>query len=242
MLDAARHSVKPVEWGRTGSMVEPNEAKPEVDLASKYGIKPVSWGRTSDTNQSQQSLGEGVAELVVAETPRWKKILYWCLGIALGLLALAVLTVWLVIEHHEAGLPNAKQLRHAYRPQQVTRVLARDGTILSEIFTERRTVVPFESIPPHTKLAFLAAEDARFYEHEGLNYLGMLRALLVNLRAGRTVQGGSTITQQVVKNVHLDSKRTYARKIQETILARRLEQSLTKDEILSLYLNHIYLG
>ena len=92
------------------------------------------------------------------------------------------------------------------------------------------------------KLAFLAAEDASFYEHQGLDYFGMLRALAANLRAGRTVQGGSTITQQVVKNLLLDSERTYRRKVRETILARRLEQQLSKDEIFSLYLNHIYLG
>lgn len=172
----------------------------------------------------------------------WRRLLLWIL-VAIGLLgAVAVLGVWLVVDHFESGLPNVNQLRHSYRPPQVTRILARDGTLLQEVFTERRTVVAFSSIPPHTKLAFLAAEDATFYEHEGLNYFGMLRALLVNLRAGRTVQGGSTITQQVVKNVLLVSERTYARKIQETILARRLEQSLSKDDILGLYLNHIYLG
>ena len=100
----------------------------------------------------------------------------------------------------------------------------------------------FADIPKHVKLAFLAAEDAHFYEHEGLNYFGMLRALLANVRAGRTVQGGSTITQQVIKNLLLDSSRTYRRKARETILARRLEQHLSKDQILGLYLNHIYLG
>ena len=150
--------------------------------------------------------------------------------------------VGLAIRKYESGLPSAQQLRNSYRPPQVTRVLARDGTVLSQVFTERRTVVAFGTIPAHTKLCFLAAEDAHFYEHEGLNYLGMLRAIVKNLRAGRTVQGGSTITQQVVKNLWLSPDRTMARKIQETILATRLEQSLSKDEILALYLNHIYLG
>jgi penicillin-binding protein 1A len=159
------------------------------------------------------------------------------LGIGFGIAG-----IWFCIKKYEAGLPSAEMLRSSYRPAQVTRVLARDGTILSQIFTERRTVVPFDSIPAHTKLCFLAAEDAHFYEHEGLNYVGMLRAIVRNLRAGRTVQGGSTITQQVVKNLWLSPDRTVARKVQETILARRLEQSLSKDEILGLYLNHIYLG
>jgi penicillin-binding protein 1A len=156
--------------------------------------------------------------------------------------ALGTAGIWLCIKKYEAGLPSAELLRSSYRPAQVTRVLARDGTVLSQVFTERRTVIPFDSIPAHTKLCFLAAEDAHFYEHEGLNYIGMLRAIVKNLRARHTKQGGSTITQQVVKNLWLSPDRTFARKIRETILARRLEQSLTKDEILGLYLNHIYLG
>jgi penicillin-binding protein 1A len=162
---------------------------------------------------------------------------------ALGALAvLGVLGVVLVVRHYSEGLPSVEQLKSGYDPPQLTRILARDGTVLAAVFTERRTVVPFAEVPDHAKLAFLAAEDAGFYEHQGLNYFGMLRALAVNLRARGTRQGGSTITQQVVKNVLLEPERTLERKIRETILARRLEQSLTKDEILGLYLNHIYLG
>jgi penicillin-binding protein 1A len=170
------------------------------------------------------------------------RICVWLFWLGLSGAVLVALAVYLAVAHFESRLPSVAQLRTNYRPPQVTRILARDGTVLSELFTERRTVVAFATVPNHSKLAFLAAEDAHFYEHEGLNYLGMLRAMLVNVRAGRTVQGGSTITQQVVKNVLLVPERTLARKIQETILARRLEQSLHKDEILSLYLNHIYLG
>jgi penicillin-binding protein 1A len=160
----------------------------------------------------------------------------------LGLIAAGTLAVLLVIRHFEGGLPDVHDLRGHYQPSQVTRVLARDGTVLASLFVERRTVIPFAEVPSHAKLAFLAAEDAQFYEHQGLNYLGMLRALLSNLRAGHTRQGASTITQQVVKNVLLDPERTYQRKIKETILARRLEKELSKDEIFSLYLNTIYLG
>ena len=170
------------------------------------------------------------------------KILKWS-GIGLGgLLVAAALGVVLVVRHYERGLPSVSELRRGYDPPQMTRILARDGSLLASLFIERRTVIPFEDLPQHVKLAFLAAEDASFYEHAGLDYLGMLRALLVNLRAGRSKQGASTITQQVIKNVVLDPERSYERKIKETILARRLEQSLTKDEIFSLYLNHIYLG
>ncbi len=159
-----------------------------------------------------------------------------------GLALLTVLAVLLVIRHYEGGLPDVHDLRTHYQPSQVTRVLARDGTVLASLFVERRTVIPFADVPSHAKLAFLAAEDAQFYEHQGLNYFGMLRALSANLRAGHTRQGASTITQQVVKNVLLDSERTYQRKIKETILARRLEKELSKDEIFALYLNTIYLG
>jgi penicillin-binding protein 1A len=164
-------------------------------------------------------------------------------GIVLaGLLVVAAIAVVSIVRYHEAGLPSVEQLRTGYNPPQITRVLARDGTLLASLFTERRTVIPFDTIPSHTKLAFLAAEDASFYEHEGLDYFGMLRAMVANMRAGKTRQGGSTITQQVVKNVLLEPERTYKRKIRETILARKLEQQLTKDQIFHLYLNHIYLG
>ena len=163
-------------------------------------------------------------------------------GIALlGGAVAGVLGVVLVVRHYENDLPSVADLKR-YHPPEMTRVLAKDGTVLASVFTERRTVVPFTEIPQHVKLAFLAAEDASFYEHRGLNYLGMLRALLVNVRAGRTKQGASTITQQVIKNVVLTAERNYERKIKETILARQLEQSLTKDEIFELYLNQIYLG
>ncbi|MBK9001292.1 MAG: PBP1A family penicillin-binding protein [Myxococcales bacterium] len=174
-----------------------------------------------------------------------RRITKWLKRLALVALVLALagaLTVYTVIRYHEADLPSVAELRSSYAPPQVTRVLGRDGSTLASLFTERRTVVELGEVSDVAKLAFLAAEDASFYEHKGLDYFGMLRALAANLRAGRTVQGGSTITQQVVKNLLLDPERTYRRKIRETILARRLEQQLSKDEIFSLYLNHIYLG
>jgi len=159
-----------------------------------------------------------------------------------GLLIAGATAAWFLVRHFEADLPSVDELK-TYQAPQVTRVLARDGTVLAELFTERRTVVPIASLPPHVKLAVLAAEDAGFYEHEGLNYWGIARALLVNLRAHGTRQGGSTITQQVVKNLLLNThERTLQRKIREALLARRLEQQLSKDEILELYLNNIYFG
>lgn len=158
----------------------------------------------------------------------------------LGLLGAGAL--YLVVRHHAKDLPDVRTLEQGYVPPQVTRVFARDGTLLVNLFSERRTVVPFERIPDHAKTAFLAAEDAGFYQHEGLDFWGVLRALIVNLRSGRVRQGGSTITMQVVKNVLLDNERSYRRKIRETILAYRLEQTLSKEEILGLYMNQLYLG
>jgi len=175
----------------------------------------------------------------------WRKLRRGLFFTAIGSLVAGVLSligvVVLVLRLSE-NLPSTEELRKGYAPPQLTRILARDGTLLGSIYSERRTVVPFEKIPDHVKSAFLAAEDARFYEHEGLNYIGLVRAMIANVRAGRVKQGGSTITQQVVKNVLLDSSRSYERKIRETLLAFRLEQELTKDQILGMYMNHIYLG
>jgi penicillin-binding protein 1A len=177
----------------------------------------------------------------VGPSRRW----VWARRAAYGAIALLVggtIAVVVAVRQVESTLPPTPDLRNNYHPPQVTRVLARDGTLLAELFTERRTVVGLAALPAHVKLAVLAAEDASFYEHEGLNYWGILRAFAVNLRAGRTRQGASTITQQVVRAFLLDSGRTYKRKIREALLARRIEQELSKDEILELYLNHIYFG
>ncbi len=131
----------------------------------------------------------------------------------------------------------------AYQPAQITRIYAADGeTLLGEYFTQRRTLIQYEAVPSHVENAFLAAEDADFYRHEGLDYLGILRALFINVRAGKIRQGASTITQQVVKNFILSPERTFKRKVHELLLSRRLERVLSKQEILELYLNEIYLG
>jgi len=175
--------------------------------------------------------------------PTTSRLVVWLRRIGIALVALlfaAIVGVVMVIRHYEAGLPSVDELRR-YTPPQVTRVLTRDGQLLGEMFTERRTVVRFEDVPNQMKLAALAAEDASFYEHKGLDYPGMLRALWTNLRGGKR-QGASTITQQIIKNILLTPERTFDRKMREAILARRIEGELKKDEILELYLNYIYLG
>jgi penicillin-binding protein 1A len=138
-------------------------------------------------------------------------------------------------------LPSVSALRD-YSPPQTTRVYDRHKKVIGEIFAERRTVIPMSKVPRHMVLSVLAAEDADFYEHEGLDYTGILRAVGRDIVAGRAAQGGSTITQQVVKLMLLTPERTLSRKIRELILARRLENELSKDEILHLYLNHVNFG
>jgi penicillin-binding protein 1A len=206
---------------------EPKEAAEEESREEGATKKPKD---AAPPKKKKRTLGQTIGRVLLR------------VAIALGVLALlGGIAFILVIRHYEADLPSVSELK-TYHPAQVTRVLARDGTLLAELFQERRTVVSIKELPPHAKLAILAAEDANFYEHEGLNYFGIARAMVVNLRAGRTRQGGSTITQQVVKNMLLDSERTYSRKIKEALLARKLEQEYGKDEILELYLNHIYFG
>ena len=138
-------------------------------------------------------------------------------------------------------LPDLERIED-YRPAVVSRVLARDGRPIGEYYNERRRAVPFESIPVHARMAFVAAEDGGFYRHGGVDYVSIVRAMWANLRARGTVQGASTITQQTVKSLLLSPERTYRRKIREVILARRLEEQFTKDQILFLYLNQIYFG
>jgi penicillin-binding protein 1A len=107
---------------------------------------------------------------------------------------------------------------------------------------EKREIISLDRIPQYLVLAFIAGEDARFFHHKGLDYIAILRALLANVFSGEIVQGGSTITQQVVKSILLSPEKTFTRKIREAILAFKIEKYLSKEEILSLYLNQIYLG
>jgi penicillin-binding protein 1A len=126
---------------------------------------------------------------------------------------------------------------------QTSKIYASDGTLLAEVFgTENRTVVPMEVIPDYLKQATIAIEDERFYNHGGVDYEAISRAIFTNLTSGRLAEGGSTITQQLVKNVYITDERSFTRKLVEAVLAIRLEQTVSKDEILERYLNTIYYG
>jgi len=160
-------------------------------------------------------------------------------AIALAGLVVAVYAAWLF---HD--LPDASELAD-YRPATATRVYAGDGTLIGEFSDERRIYVPYEQIPLPVIQAFLAAEDRNFFNHGGIDVGGLGRAMFKNIfnaATGRRLEGGSTITQQVAKNVLLTSDATLGRKLKEGILAKRLEETLTKERILELYLNEIWLG
>jgi penicillin-binding protein 1A len=130
-----------------------------------------------------------------------------------------------------------------YRPPVITRIYSDDGQVIGRLWEEKRTVVPVSELPQHLINAFVAAEDARFFEHQGVDVQGIARAFLKNLSAGKVEQGGSTITQQVTKSLILKNvKKTYRRKVREAILSVQLEKSFPKEHILFLYLNQIYLG
>jgi penicillin-binding protein 1A len=130
----------------------------------------------------------------------------------------------------------------AYRPSISSKIYDRNNSLVGEIYLEKRTVVPYNTIPPHVINAFVAAEDAHFFKHKGVDITGVLRAGVRNLLKGRIAEGGSTITQQTVKNLFLTPERSIKRKLKEMILAYRIEKKMTKEEILYLYLNQIYLG
>ena len=159
-------------------------------------------------------------------------------GLASGVAAAAgALVFWLWTRE----LPAFDTLKD-YRPLVASRVLGSDGSEVFSFARERRTVVPIEQVPEVLKQAVISAEDARFYQHEGVNYVAMLRCVARGVLSGRLRCGGSTITQQVVKTFLLAQDWRYKRKVKELVLAPRLEQNLKKDEILWLYLNQIYLG
>lgn len=179
--------------------------------------------------------------------PLWLSILKWAFITGFGLAAIMVATVAFVFWMYgrDPSLPDYNKLSD-YKPKQVIEVLDANDRRIGEIYgpdkkIERRTFVPYDKIPAHVVDSFIAAEDNRFWQHGGVDYWGMFRAFITNLKSGKK-HGASTITQQVVKTFLLTPEKTFKRKIQEIIIARRLEKSLTKQEIMTLYLNQIYFG
>ncbi len=146
-----------------------------------------------------------------------------------------------VVMYISADLPQINSLSD-YSPPIPSRVYSKDGHLLMELSKEKRDLATIDEIPEKVINGFLAAEDDNFYNHSGIDYMGIVRAMVINIKAGRIVQGASTITQQVAKSLLLTSERTFSRKIKDLILATKIEEKLSKKEILFLYLNQVYLG
>ena len=168
----------------------------------------------------------------------------WSIFGLLGLLGSLVVIAAIAMIGLILALPNLPSLDALidYRPKRPLQVYTADGHLIGEFGEERRSVVKIEDVPKVLKQAILAAEDERFYEHGGIDTLGMVRAALANLTSGGRKQGASTITMQVARNFYLSSEKTLSRKFYEILLSFNIEHSLSKDQILQLYINQIYLG
>ena len=168
---------------------------------------------------------------------RWSTLLKWTATFSVwGVIVLLVGAAWFATD-----LPDLDDALKSTRRPSIT-LLASDGSELYRSGDLYGEAVRLKDMPPALPAAVLATEDRRFYQHFGIDPIGLVRAVYVNMRAGRIVQGGSTLTQQLAKNLFLTPARTYKRKIQEVMLAFWLEHRFSKDQILTLYLNRVYLG
>src|SRR5690349_3504243 len=171
----------------------------------------------------------------------WLRFLAFPLALAGGLVAAGLLVLGLVVALAFPNLPSLQALTE-YQPKVPLRVYTAEGVMIGEFGEERRAVVSIKEVPPQLKNAIIAAEDERFYQHAGIDYIGVMRAAYANLVSGGRRQGASTITMQVARNFFLSSEKSFTRKLYEAMLAFKIEHSLSKDQILELYVNQIYLG
>ncbi len=172
------------------------------------------------------------------------KIARWLIWTAFFMMICGIavaVALYFVYSHINEGLPQISSLKN-YHPPGITTVYSDDNRKIAEFYEERRILLPPSEMPKMLINAFVAAEDSRFFEHKGVDIMSIIRAFLKNVEAGTVVQGGSTITQQVIKYFLLTSEKKYERKLKEAILAYRIEKAFSKEEILFLYLNQIYLG
>jgi penicillin-binding protein 1A len=176
--------------------------------------------------------------------PAWQRFLIkffaWTFGLAAALVLAGLTVGGVALAVAYPNLPDISELAD-YRPKLPLRVYTQDGVLMGEFGEERRNLTPINEIPAVMKNAVLAIEDARFYSHSGVDYKGMLRAAIANLGRVKS-QGASTITMQVARNVYLSSEKTFTRKLYEVLLTFKLEHQLTKDQILEIYMNQIFLG
>jgi len=171
-----------------------------------------------------------------AEKSKSKKLIYYFIFICALTGILGGFVYWTL-----SDLPKVNAIEE-YVPVESSKVYSSDGQLLAEFYYERRTFVPYYNIPDHIKKSFIAIEDVRFYSHPGVDFIGITRALLHDIKAGSIVQGGSTITQQLAKMLFLRPEKSIKRKLKEAVLSIQIERRYTKDEILGLYLNQTYFG
>src|SRR5262245_48882770 len=174
-------------------------------------------------------------------TLKWLRFLAFPLVLLAGLAAAGACLAGLIVALAYPNLPSLEALTD-YQPKIPLRVYTAEGALIGEFGEERRLLVAIREVPEQLKQAILAAEDERFYQHTGVDYLGVVRAAYANLTQGGKRQGASTITMQVARNFFLSSEKTLTRKLYEALLAFKIENNLSKDQILELYVNQIYLG
>lgn len=173
--------------------------------------------------------------------PRYARWIFYLFGLGLAGIVLAALGLSFALAVAWPRLPSIDALTD-YRPKLPLRVFTADGVLIGEFGEERRSITRIEEFPDHLKQAILAAEDDNFYRHKGIDYVGITRAAFANLSSGAARQGASTITQQVARNFFLSSERTLTRKVYEVLLAFKIEANMSKDQILEVYMNQIFLG
>ena len=193
-----------------------------------------SYRRTEGRNAASRDAGEGGRSLGAS-------IALWFASFIAVIAVVGALILGYALVVMGPQLPSLDALTD-YRPKVPLRVYTADHVLIGEFGEERRSLVRFQDIPDQMKKAVLAIEDYRFYEHGGVDFVGILRAGFADLAHGGASQGASTITMQVARNFFLSSEKTYTRKIYEMLLAYKIERALTKDQILELYMNQIYLG
>jgi len=197
--------------------------------------KQVKEKQKPSLNESRSS--EGIAKML-GNKPFYRRYLFW---LALGVGGGGIIAVNYLVKSIDSTLPDKAELNAVAREQTIT-IKAANGRILQQRGDATREQLKLDQIPDHLKKAFIASEDRRFGKHHGVDYQGIVRAVLNNLRSQDVVEGGSTITQQLARILFLKQERTIWRKLKEARLAQKLEQTLTKDEILERYLNLVYLG
>ena len=190
---------------------------------------------TSSSSESRATLANRLPWL-----PMVLKIFAWGLGLALAGFISLLLVVAVALAVAYPNLPDVSDLLD-YRPKLPLRVYSADAVLIGEFGEERRNLTPIDDIPKVMKDAVLAVEDARFFSHGGVDYIGVIRAGLANVGRAKS-QGASTITMQVARNVYLSTEKSYTRKIYEILLTFKLEHLLSKNQILEIYMNQIFLG